>query len=132
MKKFLLSGIASGAVFLVLTFAFSYLVQAVLPYDVLSLGGMRSVGDPLMALFFLYPFVIGFAIAYLYKYVNLKGSYMEKGRKFGLLMWLVYGIPSTFVIYTSMNYPIGFSISMLFGDLLGFLAAGIVIAKISK
>ena len=130
--KLIKSGIAAGAVFLVISFAFSFLVQAIWPYDLLSLGGMKSATDPIMALFFLYPFVIGFAIAYLYKYVNLKGSYMEKGRKFGLLMWIVYGIPSTFVIYTSMNYPIAFSINTLFGDLLGLLAAGIVIAKISK
>jgi hypothetical protein len=130
--KFFISGIAAGAVFLVISFAFSFLVQAVWPYDVLSLGGMRSIGDPVMALFFLYPFVIGIAISYAYKYVSLKGSYLEKGKKFGLLMWLVYGIPSTFIVYTSMNYPIGFHISSLFGNLIGLVVAGIIIARLSK
>jgi hypothetical protein len=130
MKKVILGGIAAGVVILVVTLAVSYLIQLIWPYDVLSLGGMRSSTDPLMALFFLYPFVLGLAIAHVYPHITLDGK--KKGCKFGLMMWSVFGLPSLFVIVTSMNYPAGFYISNLVGNLIGMALAGAVIEKIAK
>lgn len=130
MKKFLLSGILAGVVLLVVNFAVSYLVQFALPFDMLSLGGIRSATDPLMVLFFFYPFVLGLAMAHVYPHVSLDGK--NRGAKFGLMMWLVYGLTSFFVVVASMNYPTGFFVTNLLSNLIGMALAGVVIEKFSK
>ena len=132
--KFLMSGIAAGAVIWVIFFAVNMVVNIVLPYNILELGGMRAANDPVMLLFFLHPFVLGVALAYVYPYVgkSLEGSNLKKGEKFGLLMWAVVNVPSIFLVYTSMNYSMGFTVNSIVGSFLYMLAAGIVIAKISK
>ena len=132
--KFLMSGVAAGVVILVLSQAMQLIVASIMPYNVLTLAGMRSVNDPIMILFFLHPFVLGLAMAYAYQHIvgSLKGNEVSKGTSFGALMWLVVSVPSAFLVWSSMNYPIGFTVSSIIGGLLYMLAAGILIAKMSK
>ncbi|MBU2101024.1 hypothetical protein KKG83_07400 [Candidatus Micrarchaeota archaeon] len=128
-KKFLISGILGGIAILIISFIFDSLVGMAFPYDIFSLGGMRSIEDPLMMLFFLSPFVTAFAMSFVFPYLKLEGNYLSKGKKFGFLVWLVAGVPSAFIVYTSMTYPIGFTISSFIGSLLYMLGGAIVIAK---
>jgi len=128
-KKFLISGILGGIVIWIISFIFDYLVVMAFPYNILELGGMRAIDDPLMLLFFLSPFVTAFAMSFVYPYLNLKGNFMQKGQKFGFLVWLVAGVPSAFIVYTSMTYPIGFTISSFIGSLLYMIGGAIAIAK---
>jgi len=132
--KTLKAGIAAGVAMLIVYFVVNMIVMAVAPYDVLSLGGMRSATDPLMMLFFLHPFVLGLVFAHAYGYVgkSLKGRPVEKGREYGILMWLVYTVPSAFVVLTSMNYPTVFVIQQVAGGWVMMLFGGMVIAKMSK
>ncbi len=133
-KKIIVSGIAAGVAILVFSLSVSYAMQAIFSYDVLKLAGMRSINDPIMLLFFLHPFVLAFAMAIVYSYVagGLKGNYIEKGKCFGLLMWLAYSVPSAFIVFSSMNYPIGFALSSLVGGMIYMLAGGIIIAKLQE
>ncbi len=87
--------------------------------------------DPLMMFFFGHYFVLGITFAYVFPYVkqNLSGTFIQKGLKFGWLMWLVAGLPSAYVVYTSMNYPIGFTFDSVVGSLIYMIASGIIIAK---
>jgi len=134
MKKFLMSGILAGIAIFVVWLVMGMIISMIWPYNILELGGMRAAADPMMMLFFLHPFVFGFAMAFVYPYVagSLKGEYMDKGKMFGLLMWLVAGIPSAFVVFTSMNYPIGFTINSVVGSFIYMLIAGIAIAWANK
>ena len=132
-KKCVVAGLAAGVVILVVSQVVDFLVTMAFPgYSVLDLGGMRAVTDPIMMLFFLHPFVLGLALAFLYPYLNLKGGPMAKGKKFGLMMWLVIVIPSAFMVFASMDYPLPFTVSQVVGGLLYMLAAGVVIAKLMK
>jgi len=133
-KKFLISGILAGIVIEVLSLIISTAMQALGNYNVLALGGMRTVNDPIMALFFLYPFVLGFAMTYVYSKMEkqFKGDYVKKGKTFGLITWILAGLPSAFLVWSSMNYPIGFTISSLIGSLIYMPCAGIVIAWAHK
>lgn len=134
-RKFLVAGLAGGLAYFVVMLVFSFLVQLVLHYDVMSLGGMRAVDDPVMLLFFLSPWVYGFALALVYDKLGRKlecGCVVWKGKCFGLLMWLVIVVPSTFVVYTSMTYPLGFTVDQLVGGLFEMLAAGVVISKLME
>ena len=115
-KQVLAGGILAGIVIIIISLSFSWVTQTVWDYDMLELEGMRETDDPTMALFFVHPWVLGFALAYVYSYFNriLEGPYSRKGGIFGLLMWLVTGIPTTFIVFSTMNYPIGFAVNNLF------------------
>ncbi|VVB73693.1 Uncharacterised protein [uncultured archaeon] len=132
--KTLKGGIAAGVAMLIVSFLVNMIVMAVAPYDVLSLGGMRSATDPLMMLFLLYPLVLGLVFAHVYNYVGktLKGTAMDKGKEYGVLMWLAYTVPSAFVVLTSMDYPMAFTVQQAVGGLAMMLVGGFVIAKMME
>jgi hypothetical protein len=130
----LISGVAAGIVVLVLAMIVGSATQALFNYNVLSLAGMRSVNDPVSILFFLYPFVVALAVAILYDFTkkSFTGSVMRKGIMLGLLGWMVYGIPSAFIVFSSMDYPVGFTVNSVIGSLIYMLGAGITITVLSK
>lgn len=134
LKKFFLVGISSGIVILVIMTLFGMLTQIVAPYDITSIGGMRNFDDPLMLLFFLSPFVISFIATYFYLVTkkSFNGSEKENTIKFGLLLYLIYVIPSEFIIFTSMTYPLGFHIDNLVGGFIYLMLASFVIVKLLK
>ena len=134
MKNVLIPGIIAGIVILVVSTITSYFTQMLFSYNVLTLDGIRAVNDPIMMLFFLYPFVLGLAIAYLYDFAktSFKGNALQKGVSLGFIAWIVSAIPSAFVVFTSMTYPMGFTVDMVIGSLISMLVAGLVIAKLSK
>jgi len=132
MKKFIFSGILASIIIFVVWFVVGFLIQQIFPYDVMELGGMRKGTDVMMMLFFLHPFIIGFAMALLYQYFgdSIMGNYRVKGRMFGILVWSVSSLPSIFVVYTSMDYPIGFTVNQIVSSVIYMLLAGIAIAKL--
>ena len=132
LKQILIGGILAGIVIEVISLAFSWLAQSIWQYKVLELPGMRTINDPVSILFFVYPWVLGFALVCVYSYFEkaLEGNYVAKGWKFGLLMWVVVSISSAFLVFASMDYPIGFTVNSIIGPLIYMLVTGIVIAKI--
>lgn len=133
-KTIVVSGIVAGIVILVLSMIVSTATQILFDYNVLTLVGMRSVNDPVSMLFFLHPFVVGLAMAILCDFTKKSfiGTAIRKGIVLGLLGWIVYGIPSAFIVFSSMDYPIGFTVNSVIGSLVYMLGAGITIAKLSK
>jgi len=130
-KQILVGGILAGIVIFVISWIFSWLSQTISQYNVLELAGMRAVDDPVAILFFVYPWVLGFALSYVYSYFDkaLEGDSTAKGWKFGLLMWIVVSITSAFLVFGSMNYPVGFTVNSVVGPFIYMLVAGIIIAK---
>ena len=68
---------------------------------------MRASDDPVMILFFFYPFVVAFAAAILFDTVRgcLTGTPLEKGLMFGVLLLTIMTVPSLYVMVTSMHAP---------------------------
>ena len=126
-KTIVISGIVAGIVILALSMVVSTATQLLFDYNVLALAGMRSVNDPVSILFFAHPFVIALAVAILYDFTkkSFTGSTMRKGIALGLLGWIVYGIPSAFIVFSSMDYPIGFTVNSVIGSLIYMLGAGL-------
>ncbi|MFA6530491.1 MAG: hypothetical protein WCT31_02080 [Candidatus Micrarchaeia archaeon] len=133
-KKFFISGFVSGIVILVISFVLSAIFQSLFSFNMLSLAGMRSVNDPVMILFFLYPFVLGFVLTYLYSFVSgkFKGTIAKKALGFGTLAWIVLTIPSSFMVFSSMDYPLGFYINSVVGSLIYLLAGCFVIVSTNE
>jgi len=133
-KDLVVATIVAGLVITVLALVVDSIVKTVLPYDVFALGGMRAKDDPLMMMFFLHGWVLAAAMTVVYVKLGqaLKGKECKKGMHFGLLMWLVVNLPSSFLVFTSMDYPLGFHLSGLVASIIYMPAAGIAIAKIMK
>jgi hypothetical protein len=133
-KAILVSGLIAGVVVLVLSMVISTVMQAMFDYDVMALAGMRSVNDPVSILFFLFPFVVGMAMAILYDFTkkSFTGTTTRRGILLGVLGWIVFGVPSAFIVFSSMDYPIGFTVNSVVGSLVYMLGAGIAITRLSK
>lgn len=135
MKKLAASGLVSAVIIFIVSAVVNFVVQAIpgMSYNVLSLGGMRSINDPVMILFFLHPVVLGFALAVVFAKLGhaFKGGAVERGKNFGLLMWLVAGLPSAWIVFSSMNYPVGFTINSVVAGAVYFVLSGIAVAKLN-
>jgi hypothetical protein len=132
IKNIVLAGFSGGVVLLISMFIFGEIANAIFPYDIATLGGMRAMNDPVMGLFFLYPFVLSFVAAILFDIIkdSLKGTTLFKGLMFGLMFFMLQTIPSMFVIFISMSYPTGFHLSSFLNGIIGFPVIGILFAKL--
>jgi len=133
-KNFIFTGIISGIVILIIMTLFGFLTQIIAPYDITSIGGMRAFDDPLMMLFLFSPFIVSFSMTGLYLFTKkaFVGKENDKAIKLGLLMYLIYVIPSEFIIFTSMTYPLGFHLDNIVGGFIYLLLASFVIVKMLK
>jgi hypothetical protein len=136
-KKIITGGIAGGILLFIAQFAFSFLANIIAPFDIFAIGGMRAADDPVMLLFFAYPFVLSFASAMVFD--RVKGALRGGGGRcccggagltFGLILILLVTVPSMFVIYSSMVYPAGFYIGNILFGVVGFPALGMLYARI--
>jgi len=105
------------------------------PYDIATLGGMRAMNDPVMLLYFLYPFVFAFAAAGVFDIIksSLTGKNVrDKGLMFGALLFTLVTIPSVFVMASSMDYPVGFYLAQVLEGIIGYPVLGILFTRIWK
>jgi len=132
IKKILEAGITGGILLFVTMILTGFVANAVVPYNILDIPGMRPATDPVSVLFFFYPFVISFASAILFDFLNpvLMGGIGRRGVIFGILLIILITIPNQFVIYTSMYYPAGFYLSSILNGLIGFPLFGMLCAWI--
>jgi len=131
-RKIAVAGLTGGTLLFILLFGLNVIMNQLIAYDIAKFNGMRPMDDPVMMLFFIYPFVLAFAAAYVFDIVHpaLPGSGMQKGVSFGVLLLVIVAIPSNFAMYTSMDWPITFYIGNLIWAAIGFLLAGIIFARI--
>jgi len=131
-KNIATGSISAGFALLILMVISGYLVNMVLPTDISQYGGMRAMNDPIMTLFYLYPFVIACVTAIIFDIVKdcLNGTPVRRGLMFGVMLICIMTIPSLFVMYTSMTWPVDFYISTLLWELISFPLMGILFARI--
>jgi hypothetical protein len=131
--RLVLTIIAAAIVFFVVSAALSFLTKMFLPYDMTTIAGSRSVTNPLMMVFFLYPIVYMVGVVILYSLLNLKWGTVERGTAYGFILWLMISLPEAYVIFTSMdNYPIGFYMDKVLFGLVAWIATGITIAYLLR
>lgn len=93
----------------------------------------RPWTDPLMLLFFVYPFLTGIILAWFWnKTKNVFGENIKGGINFGITYWVIASIPGMFITYSSMPYSLLIVISWLVGGLVEALLAGVILSKLNK
>lgn len=124
MKKIIWPGLLFGVIALIVNLIVSYLFMLIPSVSAdYSSGVMRSLQDPLMMVFFLYPFILGIVFAWLWN--TTKGSFRGKWRacSFGWMLFCLTTIPGMFITYTSFN--------LSFLTILGWTVSGLITAKIA-
>ena len=99
-RNIAIGGLAAGTILFVLLFCLNLIMNQIIPYDITQFGGMRPIKDPVMTLFYLYPFVLAWGAAGVFDLVHpaLPHPATNKGLSFGLIMIILFAIPSNFAI----------------------------------
>lgn len=133
MKKILGLGLSVGLINLILGLALSrffYYIWPSLNAEYQNTSLFRPWSDPLMSIYFVYPFLLGLILAWLWeKAKNLfRGNYIRQGFSFGFIYWLLT-IPGMIISYSS--FPISFIMvfSWTLNNLILALVAGIILTK---
>jgi len=132
MVKIAVAGLVGGTLLFVLLFGLNVIMNHLITYDISKFYGTRPMNDPVMMLFFVYPFILAFTAAYIFDtvYPALRGSVMQKGISFGVILLVNVAIPWNFAMYTSLDWPATFYAGNLIWAVLGFVSTGILFARI--
>jgi hypothetical protein len=138
MKNIIVTGLVVGFTMLVLAMIFGVLINAALPalateYDNTNL--FRSWSDPIMFVYFLYPFFLGIALAWVWdktKGVIGEGSIWVRGSRFARSYWIVATLPGILVTYSSFPISLAITLTWLLSSLLQLLCAGFIYARMMK
>ena len=101
MKFFWKKGLLAGLANLVLGFVINWLAGAVLPTvasQYQNTAMFRPWSDPLMTVYFAYPFILGLVLAYLWDKVG-----KPKPLEFAKFYFIIATIPGMFITYTSFQ-----------------------------
>lgn len=108
MNILLKRGVTVGAINLILGFVLNAVISQLLPaiQHEYQTGLFRPWSDPLMMIFFFYPFVVGFALAYLFE--KVEGQFLDKNPivkagKFAVFYFCIATLPGMFISYTTFT-----------------------------
>jgi hypothetical protein len=135
MKRNLLFGLLAGVAMLVVGLAVSRLFGMFFPginAEYANPAIFRPWSDPIMSLYFLYPFVLGIILAFFWGMVKdkIKGTQVWlKGINFGLGYFVLAGIPGMLISYATFKVSLILIISWLISGLINAIIAGWIFAK---
>lgn len=137
MKKILLPGIAAGVTLLVAGMALSFLFNAAFPsinVEYANTSLFRPWADPLMSVFFIYPFALGIIFAWVWDKTKtlIHGTDVQRGLKFGVAAWLVATVPGMIVTYSSFQVSLLIVITWTLIGLANGVISGLIFAKLNK
>lgn len=136
MKKIFWTGLIIGIAMAVVNLLLNPILSAVFPIlkNAYMADVFRPWDDPIMMLFFLYPIVLGFGLAWIWNKTKqlFTGSTFCKVKNFGLIYFCISALPVFLINFSSFNFPFVMILSWsVMGTVNGFVA-GFVLAKMNK
>ena len=137
MNNFIIVGLLAGVAMFIVSLAFGPVFNVVFPTlnaEYQNAALFRPWSDPLMTLFFAYPFIQGIMLAWVWSKVKIlfeKGKDWEKGVKFGLIYW-VLSLVGMFITYTTFPVSLAMVLSWTLSMLVSLTVAGVIFAKLMK
>ncbi|MBU0527981.1 hypothetical protein KKE92_05850 [Candidatus Micrarchaeota archaeon] len=131
MKNKYLLGLVTGIVLLISTMILSVLINAVFPYlnEEYEAPGFRPFDDPIMALFFVYPIVLGIILTYLW--IKTRKSW-KSGLEYGVAFGILLSVPMFIVNFSSFTFSLLMVGSWTIVGFLNPLIAGVLLEKLDK
>jgi len=127
-------GLIAGVAIYIVGFIFNFGGQRVFPQigAEYKAGVFRPFSDPLMMIYFLYPFILGFVLFYLWNLLEkqLSGKPTDKALRFAKIYFAVATIPGMFISYTSIQLSLTMVIVWTITGFLQAFVAGLVFAKV--
>ena len=135
MKKIVILGIMVGVINLIVGMVLSQLYNFVFPSlaaEYVNPNLFRPWSDPLMSLYFLYPFLLGLVLTWIWdktkKLIEGKTGW-ERAYKFGLSYWIIAGLPGMLITYSSFYVSFLMILSWSISGLICAIVAGWIFAK---
>lgn len=127
-KKFIASWALGSLLLYITLFLASSITMLIAPFNIFDVEGMRPATDPAMMLYYMYPVLLALITTFVFSIIrgSLKGSYVEKGLMFGLLVFLLLTVTNGFIVITTMQYPVGFFIDMILNGIISYPLLGIL------
>jgi len=130
-------GLLAGFLNFIVGLGLNYVVNLAFPSIALEYQNeaiFRPWSDPLMMVYFLYPFILGVVLAYLWMFIQnrLEGDATLEAFEFAKFYFIVATLPGMFVTYTSFQLSL---IMVLLWAAFGFVQvyiAGFIFAKFIK
>src|SRR3989344_6865345 len=131
LKRGLIAGLANLVVMLVMMWLIGIAFPSVMQ-EYKNTSIFRPFDDPLMMIYFAYPFILGFALLYLWNILqkNLSGDAFTKALQFTKIIFIVATIPGMFISYTSFQVSFLMIVMWTVTGLIKAFVAGYVFAKI--
>lgn len=136
MKKILWTGLVAGIAMMLVNMALNPVFDALFPW--LKGAYMNPVfrpwQDPIMMLFFVYPILLGLGLSFVWDKTKqlFTKSACQNGINFGLIYFVVGGIPTFFINYSSFSLPFVMILTWTIMGLVNGLVAGCILARLNK
>ncbi|OGM20685.1 hypothetical protein A2771_02510 [Candidatus Woesebacteria bacterium RIFCSPHIGHO2_01_FULL_38_26b] len=135
MKKIVIPGFLAGVVNLIVGMLLSQIYSFIFPsiaLEYINPALFRPWSDPLMSLIFLYPFVLGFVLAWVWdktkKLFEAKSEF-ERACKFGGAYWVIAGIPGMLITYSSFQVSLLMVLAWTISGFVEAVVAGFIFVK---
>jgi hypothetical protein len=138
MKKILIPGFVSGTAILAASIPVSMLMQLLYPslmHQYQNTHLFRAWQDPLMSLYFLYLFLIGFVAALLWDKVKTsfkEKKYWQRALSFADYFWLTTVALGMIVSYSSFQISLPMVITWTILGYINSLIASFIVIKLNK
>jgi hypothetical protein len=136
MKKIILSGLIASIAMSVLGFFLSYGLGFIFPsvmQEYYNTAIFRPWSDPIMSLFFISPFALGFVLAFIWNKIKsiFNDTPLKNGLVFGFYYWLL-GISGMIISYSSFKISLLMVITWTISMLVQSLVAGLIYSYMNK
>src|SRR3989338_1314481 len=137
MKKIIVHGIVAGIVMLIAGMVIGFVFNLIFPaikMEYANANLFRAWSEPLMSLYFLYPFLLGIALSWVWnktKSLFTNPVVWKRGKHFGLAYWLFTTIPAMVITYSSFRLSLGMIFVWLVSGLVQTVLGGIILAKLN-
>lgn len=128
-------GLIAGFVNLILGLIINWIITAGFPQvakEYQNTEIFRSFSDPLMMIFFAYPFILGIVAAYFWNLIKEKLPKDQNAKVFAFakIYFIIATIPGMFISYTSFQLSLTMILVWTITGYLEALAAGWIFARI--
>jgi len=131
LKRGLIAGLANLIVMLVLMWLIGVVFPSVMQ-EYKNTAIFRPFNDPLMMVYFGYPFILGFAAAYLWNLLekHLSGNVTNKALQFAKIYFIIATIPGMFISYTTFQLSFLMIVMWTVTGFIEAFVAGYIFAKV--
>jgi hypothetical protein len=136
MKKILWTGLLTGIAMLFVNIAINPLFNIIFPSlkDAYMNEFFRPWDDPIMMLFFAYPILLGFPLAFIWEKTKKQfgNCKTQNALIFTLIFITTISLPTFFINYSSFNLPFTMILSWTLMSVINGLSAGLVLTSLNK